>query len=272
LKLMDYHVHSSLSVDAEDDVEALCRRAAKLGIGELGIADHVDLDPADPGYGFYDYERAREVVGRARRKHAGIVNVRFGAEIGYQRHLEGEIRKLLDQVAYDYVIGSVHYAGGVDYSSAKQVRGPSERDGDEYLQAYFDELEAAARSGLFDVLGHLDVYRRYGGDGLTGELEARARERLLRVIEEAVRTGTGIEINTSGLFQDPGRTYPTPEIVSAYAELGGHTVTVGSDAHKAADVGRGIDLGARIARDAGFESLSAFEGRKAFEYCPWDRD
>jgi histidinol-phosphatase (PHP family) len=38
-------------------------------------------------------------------------------------------------------------------------------------------------------------------------------------------------------------------------------VTVGSDAHRATDMGRDIDVAVDLARAAGFDAIALFEGR-----------
>jgi histidinol-phosphatase (PHP family) len=44
--------------------------------------------------------------------------------------------------------------------------------------------------------------------------------------------------------------------------LGGEIVTVGSDAHSAADLGRDIPQAVALARQAGFRAIALFERRE----------
>jgi len=39
-------------------------------------------------------------------------------------------------------------------------------------------------------------------------------------------------------------------------------ITLASDAHEPAHVGRDVDLAAALARDVGYETVTVFEGRK----------
>ena len=50
-----------------------------------------------------------------------------------------------------------------------------------------------------------------------------------------------LEINTANLAK--GFTFPNPHtnIIKRYKELGGEYITIGSDAHKACDIGYGFD-------------------------------
>ena len=77
-----------------------------------------------------------------------------------------------------------------------------------------------------------------------------------------IQNGKGIEINTSGLRQKYGKTFPDLYWVKIYRELGGEIISLGSDSHCAADIGKGIAEGAEIARDAGFDYLCFFKERK----------
>ena len=70
-------------------------------------------------------------------------------------------------------------------------------------------------------------------------------EPLLRAL---VETGTGLEVNASGLRQGPRETYPPPWAVARFRELGGTVVTAGSDAHAASHFAFGLARAYEIAR------------------------
>ncbi len=122
-------------------------------------------------------------------------------------------------------------------------------------------MAAAARSGLFDTLGHLDFVKRYlvphVGPGVLGA----ALELYEPVLRALVEGGTALEVNSSGLRQAARETYPGQAAVALFHELGGRRVTAGSDAHLAADFARGLATAYRIAAAAGFEALT-FRGRR----------
>ena len=68
----------------------------------------------------------------------------------------------------------------------------------------------------------------------------RYADRIDLILEALIETGTALEVNTGGLWNGPGETYPGLEVVARYRELGGERLSVGSDAHRAADVGQGM--------------------------------
>src|SRR6185436_698710 len=96
---------------------------------------------------------------------------------------------------------------------------------------YFDEVAAGARSGLFDVMGHLDFVKRFLSPHVTAADLAGAPELYEPVLDALVDSGTGLEVNTSGWRSPAAESFPSPAIVARFREKGGRAVTVGSDAH-----------------------------------------
>jgi histidinol-phosphatase (PHP family) len=130
----------------------------------------------------------------------------------------------------------------------------------EIVEPYFVEVQAAARSGLFDALGHLDVVKRYLHPYVTKEDLASAPELYEPILLALVDSGTALEVNTSGLRHPVGETYPSGAIVARFHELGGRAITVGSDAHRSDHFGWGLADGYEEAVRAGFEALSFRRG------------
>jgi histidinol-phosphatase (PHP family) len=127
---------------------------------------------------------------------------------------------------------------------------------DEILAPYYDEVTAAARSGLFDTIGHLDVVRRYLHPHISAsDLEARPelKEAALGAI---VESGTALEVNSSGLRYPGAQTYPSAATVARFRELGGVRVVTGSDAHRPDTFAFRLDEAYGHLMRAGFEALS----------------
>ena len=149
----------------------------------------------------------------------------------YERAWEEAVRHHLAQHAYDFVIGSVHIGADSPYVAGRVEQWVVGRSLPEIVAPYFDEVEAAARSGLFDALGHIDFVKRYLAPHVTAADLAAAPELLDPILRALIASGTALEINTSGLRQAAGESYPSAATVARYRELGGERVTVGSDAH-----------------------------------------
>lgn len=263
---VDLHVHSTCSVDGVSTIEEHARQAIVVGLTEVGFCEHVDLDPRDRNYGVFDPERYDLEIGAARAA-VPAVQLRQGIEITYQSKLEASLVSLVESHPWDYVIASVHlvdYADGwaiisepgamADYFAGHRQR--------QAYAPYFAELLRAAQSGMGDVLGHLDLVKRFGVRQY-GPLEPFAFEEELReILRAAAHNGTGLEINTSGLRQSPGEPYPALSVLRWFRESGGEIVTVGSDAHHARDLGSGIAPALAMAQEAGFQAIATFEERQ----------
>ena len=73
---------------------------------------------------------------------------------------EEETASLLDAYPWDYLIGSIHYIGQRAIDDEPSL--VEEVGVEEAWYRYYETLAAAARSGLFDVLGHPDLVKMYG--------------------------------------------------------------------------------------------------------------
>jgi histidinol-phosphatase (PHP family) len=231
------------------------------GIAELAITDHVDFEPSAPAYAFTTFAQRERTVREAAERWADRgVAIRFGVEVTYDSRYETGIREHLARHAYDFVIGSVHVYPASPYAAANVAGWVVGRSLADIVAPYFAEVLGAARSGLFDALGHLDFVKRYLHPHVTAGQLARAPELYEPILRALVDTGTALEINTSGLRQAADETYPSPAIVRTFRELGGRRITIGSDAHRAEAFAWGLGDGYEAARAAGFETLTFRRG------------
>jgi histidinol-phosphatase (PHP family) len=254
---LDSHLHTVRSPDANALLDAYCALAVQRGIAELAITDHVDFDPSMPAYGFSSFaDRERDVRGAGERWADRGLAIRFGVEVTYDRRHEADIRAWLARHPHDYAIGSVHISEDSPYKAANVAAFVAGRSLDRIVAPYFDEVIAAARSGLFDTIGHLDFVKRYLVPHVMPSDLARAPELYEPVLTALVDSGTALEVNASGLRQVSRETYPNAAIVARYRELGGRHVTIGSDAHRTEWFAYGLAEAYRLAAGAGFEALT----------------
>lgn len=258
---LDSHLHTVRSPDANAMLDAYCGLAVERGIAELAITDHVDFDPAMPAYGYTSFvDRERDVREAAERWGSHGLAIRLGVEVTYERRYEDEIRAWLGRHPHDYAIGSVHISAGSPYTASRVGSFVAGRSLPDVVAPYFDEVAAAARSGLFDTIGHLDFVKRYLVPHVLPSDLARAPELYERLLTALVESGTALEVNASGLRHLPRETYPSGAIVSRYRELGGRNVTIGSDAHRTEWFAYGLSEAYRQATGAGFEALAFRRG------------
>jgi histidinol-phosphatase (PHP family) len=257
----DGHLHTDQSPDSDVPIDDYAQQAVERRIAEIAITDHVDFVPGTPAYAFTTFdERERVVRAAAERWAPRGVTIRFGVEITYVRAHEDDIRAHLERHAYDFTIGSVHVYADSPFHASRVAAWTAGRSLPEIVAPYFDEVLAAIRSGLFDAIGHLDFVKRYLVPLVTPADLAAAPELYEPLLNALIETGTALEVNTSGLRQAAGETYPAGPVVDRYRVLGGTRVSAGSDAHRSGAFTGGLEAGYGVVAAAGFGELAIRRG------------
>jgi histidinol-phosphatase (PHP family) len=258
---LDSHLHTDQSPDSSVPIDAYAAEALARGIPEIAITDHVDFDPRDPAYRYTTFQdRERTVRAAAERWGPRGVTIRFGLELTYHRTWEEEARRHLAQYRYDYVIGSVHEWPDSPYVRSRVKAWVEGRPLADVVEPYLDQVIGAARSGLFDTIGHFDVVKRYLHP-YVGPEELAARPELYEpALRAIVDGGVALEVNSSGLRHLVGETYPSAATVAQFRALGGERVVAGSDGHRQEWFAFRLDEAYRLIAEAGFEELAFRRG------------
>jgi histidinol-phosphatase (PHP family) len=109
---------------------------------------------------------------------------------------------------------------------------------------------------LFDIIGHTDLIKKFGHRPRV-DPEPFYRE-AAAVFKEADAV---VELNTSGRDKQAGEFYPSRAMLEALIAEG-VPLTLGSDAHKPAEVGRYFDEARQLLLDLGVREIVAFERRQ----------
>lgn len=277
--LEDMHTHTSFSPDAKSSPEDMLKRAVELGLAAYAVTDHCDCNfwyPAEhyfsdtseafdvEMYGSGEYSaQSIKAQQELKEKYKGKINFLCGIELGQPLQNIEMVEQVVSRPELDFIIGSHHQNKGKEDFYFIEYNKMDTSEIYALLDDCFRETLGMCKWGKFDVLGHLTYPLRYIEGEYGIEIDLRRYEDIIREIFcTLIHNGKGIEINTSGLRQKYSRTFPTFEYVRLYRELGGEIITVGSDAHCAADIGKGIADGAELARQAGFRYLAYFKNRK----------
>jgi histidinol-phosphatase (PHP family) len=264
----DLHIHTVLSRHGEGSMEETVLAAADKGFGEIGFADHFYYPegyaaPA-PDCVIPDRETFETYVmevERLQNRFRGKIEIRLGAEIDYLPGAMEAVSGHLAQYPFDYLIGSVHIVNGVaiDYREdwlAERLNGLGGAEG--MWRTYWRDLEAFVSSGLFDVVGHFDLPKKFGIAIQAEDGSADAE----RVLDAVLRAGLAIEVNTGGIDRAAAHeTYPSAVILSA-AVRKGVPIVFGSDAHRPDDVGRYFPRTVSFLHSAGLRHTYSFRQRK----------
>lgn len=263
LNLFDSHTHSDNSPDGEHSVTFMCEQAVSAGLMGFAVTDHCEIDQyrADS----YQLRMIQSVfeVRKAQLYFGDGLMLTAGVELGQPLSDPECARKVLELHNYDFVLGSVHTLRGrgdfyfMDYASM------SGEEIGEVLGEYFEEVLRTVRWGGFDVLAHLTYPLRYieGRAGIPCDLSAYA-PLIDEILSALAHAGMGLEYNASGLYGPHGKSSPEPDVLRRFRQLGGEIVTIGSDAHRAQDIGRGVEDGMRVVRECGFTKFAFFKNRR----------
>ena len=275
LNLIDCHTHSNISPDADKNAftEDMIARARDLGLVAYAITDHCEVSQwydlehygfEDNGYDDYGFDKMFERLmvanTAAKEKFDGKFNFICGIELGQATHDFEIAEKIVADKRLDFVIGSMHKLPNYDDFAFINY---NNYDIPDLMEKYFFEIHKLCKWGKFDVLGHLTYTLRYIEGNFGMKVDLAPYEEIIRdSLKILVENGKGIEINTSGLRQKYGKTFPDLYWVKTFRELGGEVLSIGSDAHSVEDLGKGVADGAEIAKSAGFEYLCHFKERK----------
>ena len=190
----------------------------------------------------YDLDEYCDLIVEAKRRG---LPVKLGLEVDWLPDRADELAEILAPYPWDYLLGSVHWIGGLAVDSQPglwEQHAPAE-----VWALYARELAAAARSGHFDVLAHPDLVKIFG-DRVDWDWQP--------VIDAL--DGVALEVSTAGLHKPVGELYPEAALLR-----GARRVTLASDAHLAENVGRDFVAAVEHARAAGFETVTVFDGRSS---------
>jgi histidinol-phosphatase (PHP family) len=260
--VLDYHVHSQFSVDCDTPMVDSCRAAIAAGVTEIAFTDHLDHEPADPGFGYYRPEEYLRAVEAAREQFGDQLTILAGVEIDFNERIAPQVERFLHNYGsnYDFIIGSVHYTESGELIFPQYFRN---RTLDDVFVPYYRQIKLAIASGWFDTIGHLDLPKRYAPAATHGTYDPAAYRELLDPIFKAlIQQDTSFEINTSGLRQTPKTSMPGPAIVRWYVEAGGELITTGTDSHVAETIGSGLARTLDMLELCGISSISAVRQRQ----------
>jgi histidinol-phosphatase (PHP family) len=255
----DYHMHTPLCLHAVGEPTELASQAEKVGLREIGFSDHNPM-PEDN----FDNWRMRlsdlddyvERVERARREHPAL-SIRLALEVDYLPGREEWVRELAGRHPWDYLIGSVHYVSdGWDIDNPARLSEWKSRDAYEVYSVYFDRLTRAAESGLFEIIGHADLCKKF-----CYYPQQNWMPLVDRFLAAAARSDVAIELNTAGLRKDCKEIYPSPAILQR-ALSAGVPITFGSDAHAPGEVGMNFAEAVQLARGTGYTHYCRFHQRR----------
>ncbi|UCC30753.1 MAG: histidinol-phosphatase HisJ family protein [Phycisphaerales bacterium] len=268
MDLYDQHVHSRHSFDSQADPGANVDRAIACGLAGLTFTEHFDTHPDDWTGCTYDDEAYSATISRLRTDFGDAVFIGKGIEVCYQPDRMDFVLDFLQRHDFDMVMLSVHYFGSLAVYRRENWTGLDTVTGTRsYLETVLDAARFCQRlhqthGRVFDVLGHLDLVKRYTQRFFDAYDISRFDDLLDEILRTCIAADLVPEVNTSTLRQELAEPMPDADTVTRYARLGGETMSLGSDAHRPEDVGAGFEWAATMLRKAGFHHTSIFKERR----------
>ena len=260
----DLHTHHFRCGHADGNIRDYIEAGIQAGLGVIGISDHTpyfahSAEQAFPqiAMGKSELDAYVNEVLSLKKEYAGVIDVLLGIESDFFPEHAQLYQKTLAAYPFDYVIGSVHNLGGISIFNKGRWKKLNPKEHIDVKTEYYHLISQSARSGMFQILGHIDAMK--GNYSAFADIEAPGP------IDECLRTiadcGIAIEINTSGKTKLSGGWYPSDAILERALHFGVE-VTFGSDAHKPSRVADELEAVAQRLKEIGFTQWVYYKQRQ----------
>lgn len=251
------HMHT-VGFDGQNSVSEMVNRARELGFKTVGISNHFIVNHGIKNTKMYPYSvqggysniystSFDEVLARFIPHYDDLdrvadansdMRILRGMEVDFfqnpkwRRGFEDAIKILKP----DYIIGSAHFIEyGGTLLNTHDWKNADVATQDVLLKLYWTKVKAAAESGLFSFMAHLDLPKKagLGRDEKWAENESRA-------VESVAQFGGAIEINTSFYKDYCYEPYPSNRILQMIKNAN-VPVLISDDAHEIKNIGHHFD-------------------------------
>ncbi len=254
-KLADYHIHTSLCNHASGTMRQYVEAAIQAGLKEMGFSDHnpfVDNYVSDYRMRPRDFEIYMDTIDDLKTSYPEIV-IKKGIELDFIPGAVNYISNFAEKYQFDYIIGSVHYLEMNGTRNVTYLNDIEDKDKARMFKIYFETVSKAANTGIFDIIAHFDLPRRFWGD-----LPEESYQHAEKALETIKANDVCIEINTSGFrtksVEEP---FPGNHILEMVKALD-IPVTLGSDSHTPDDVASYFYEAVDLLQSMGYKSVNKF--------------
>ena len=250
---IDLHNHTVRCNHAEGSVAEYIERAIDVGIDIFGFADHAPMD-FDEKYrmGFDEMANYEAEIREAAERYADRILLRLGYEVDW---LPGHMDERVLNAKVDYLIGSVHFLSGWGFDNPEFIGHWESQEVDGVWERYFAEIAAMARSGRFDIVGHLDLVKVFGHHP-----KRDIRELAEEALDAIATSGMSLELNAAGWRKPVGEAYPSLDLLRMAFDRE-IPITFASDAHAPDQVGWKMHELKLLAREAGYTEAADYRNR-----------
>lgn len=268
---------------AKGQLRSVVQAAVDAGFTTYGLSEHAPryelahlypeeqgLLPADLEAKFRGYVASALELRQELRERLELL-IGFETEALPVADWPEKMRAIRRSAPFDYIVGSVHSIGDtwIDLNAETTERAAREIGGWEALRcAYFDRLAELVQALRPEVVGHVDLIRRFEAPGF--RFSERELAHAERVLEAARESGAALEVNAAPVRRGFGPAYPGPQLLARACQMG-VPVTLGDDSHGPDGVGVGLDACLEAIASAGYREvhyLTRRDGRVVLARAP----
>jgi len=250
--MVDYHMHSVLS-DGENTYEQMVQEAIAKGLDEIGFSDHVCLKLVDWAIRIEDIPVMTSQILDLRLKYKDQIKIRYGIEVDYFPGYESELKSLIESIPVDYVIGSIHFIDDWNFDTDQSLYGKWTND--RLYEKYFHLVQQAAQSGLFDIIGHIDIIKKFRVYPESNQ--DTLFEDTIKIIKA---NNLVVELNTGGMDRPCAEFTPSAKLLELCFKH--HVpVTLSSDAHREMQIARHYESAIELLSQIGYTDIIGFNNR-----------
>jgi histidinol-phosphatase (PHP family) len=259
----DFHTHHDRCGHARGSIRDYIEAAKDKGLDIIGISDHSPYFASEEEQPYPQITMAKSAfpeyvaeVLQLKNEYKGKIEVLLGVESDFFPEQLDIYRSNYEKYPFDYIIGSVHHVDEISIFNKQRWEGLSHQEKVRTKETYYKLIEDSARSGLFQILGHIDAMKGFYPS--FSSIQTAAIDQTLKVISEY---DIAIEVNTSGKTKDCGGWYPSEDILER-ARHYGVNITFGSDAHDPERIGDDFELVKQQLKEIGFKDWVYFREKK----------
>ncbi len=251
---VDLHNHTYLCNHAKGEMKDYVETAIKNKTKYFGFSDHAPLNP-DDGYRmkFEDMDFYEKEVKKLKDIYQDKIEILLGYEVDF---IAGHLDDRVINSNVDYLIGSIHYLKRWNFDNPEYISEYKNKDIDKIWEDYFKAVEDMAKTGLFQIAGHLDLIKVFN---------FKPKKDVRKIAKEAIkaikRANMVVEINASGLRKPVKEIYPSNELLELIKEYD-IDITLSSDAHEPSQVGKYSKEIENVLKKFEFDKCAIFRNRE----------
>ena len=255
--MQDYHIHTYYCEHAEGKIEEYIERAIYLGLVDMAFSDHSPLPyPKRKGIAM-DISNLSEYKREIRflqEKYKEKINIKLALEVDFPLWYPIDNLKTED---FDFLIGSVHYIEKWGFDNPEEIENYKHWNVQVLNEKYYNTLLNMIKSGYFQVVGHLDLIKKFAIFPKIYPDNSLIKE----IIFYIKKNKMAVELNTSGFRKPIKEAYPDNFWLEKLYN-NDIPIVISSDAHSPDEVGYKIKWATSILKKIGYRKIAVFFNKK----------